>query len=1138
MTGSQDTLSDLQKKLEEQNAQLEREIAARVRAEAERDAAHELLQAAIDGVDNPVMLIGADYQVRLANQAARDGYFPGEEREPLHCYQVFHHRDTPCGGLEHPCPLDEVRESLRPVTMMHQHTRQDGEKRFVEISASPLLGQDGTLTGIVESVRDVTKRVQTETQRDATLEALRESEEKFAKAFHSNPDLMAITRLTDGHMVAVNDSFTHVLGYSRKELVGRSTVELGLWVEPGERSRFAKSLQEHKRVRDFEIQVRTKSGEIRQMLFAGDIIVLNHAPHLITVASDVTERVRAEAQRDATLEALRESEERFALFMEHLPGVAFISDPGGFMIYANQRLCEVYGLEAGELLGRKFDQFAPPDMAARFVEQDQMVLSEGRTLEIEETVLDQSDPRQWLTYKFPLYRQGQPTLVGGVAIDITERVQAEQALRQAHDELESRVIERTAELVAVNQRLRDEIAERARVLEALHASEEKMRAQYKGIPVPTYTWKRVCDDHGKDFVLVDYNDAAVAITQGGIAGVVGVKVSELYGDNPRIQEEMWQCFAEKVSIEREMHYQHKITDKESYLAVKYAFVPPDLVLVHTEDITERVRAEKELKQHRDRLEELVQARTAELQREIAERVRAEDLIRAQRDLGLALGTASALDEGLRLCVEAALHISGLDGGGVYLVDEASGDLDLTWHTGLSPDFVNAISYMDADSPRARLAMAGKPVYTEHLMLKIPLGEIERREGLRAIAVIPIHHEGRVIGCLNITSHTLDEVPVFARDAIETIVAQIGSSIARLRAESQRDAMLEALRESEEKWRALVENAPGRITSLDRDGTILSINRTTTGYTPGEIIGTSVYNYLSPDEQDKLRRVLESVFQSGKVERYEAVVAGVDGAQVWYENSLAPIKHDGQIVAAIVIAIDITERVRAAERIQAALAEKVVLLREVHHRVKNNLQVLIYLIDMQAETVENPAALWAFGALRGRVRAMSLVHEKLYQARDLAQVDFGDYLEDLTVNLLHALGGGRAIALHVDAAGLSIDVNVAIPCGLMVNELVTNALKHAFPAPPFSPPSAGGTTEGQGGPEIWVEFGLQEGEYVLVVSDNGVGLPPGLDWRAVESLGLKMVNVWATHQLGGSIELGSGRGQRAGAAFEIRFPEQR
>jgi DNA-binding response OmpR family regulator len=163
-----------------------------------------------------------------------------------------------------------------------------------------------------------------------------------------------------------------------------------------------------------------------------------------------------------------------------------------------------------------------------------------------------------------------------------ERKRAEEALREHREHLEELVAERTAQL---------------------RESEEKARAQYKGIPVPTYTWQKV----GEDLVLVDYNDAAEAITQGKVADFVGIKLGEMYRDRPEIREDICRCFAEKATIKREMPYRFQSTGEDRRLAVKYAFVPPDLVLIHTEDITERVRAEEEARKHAAELRKMVNA---------------------------------------------------------------------------------------------------------------------------------------------------------------------------------------------------------------------------------------------------------------------------------------------------------------------------------------------------------------------------------------------------------------------------------------------------------------------------------------------------------------------------------------------------
>jgi PAS domain S-box-containing protein len=182
---------------------------------------------------------------------------------------------------------------------------------------------------------------------------------------------------------------------------------------------------------------------------------------------------------------------------------------------------------------------------------------------------------------------------------------------------------------------------------------------------------------------------------------------------------------------------------------------------------------------------------------ITERRRSEDLIRTQHDLILELCAVTGLDEGLRLCFEASLRVSGMDCGGIYLVDETSGGLELVFHKGLSPDFARRVSHYDADSPHTRLIMIGKPIYTRHLELGVAPDKKKRQGILRAVAVIPVRHEGLVIGCLHVASHTLDEIPGFPRVALEAIAAQIGSAIARLKTE-------EALRMSEKTAQRLAQ----------------------------------------------------------------------------------------------------------------------------------------------------------------------------------------------------------------------------------------------------------------------------------------------------------------------------------------------
>jgi two-component sensor histidine kinase len=215
--------------------------------------------------------------------------------------------------------------------------------------------------------------------------------------------------------------------------------------------------------------------------------------------------------------------------------------------------------------------------------------------------------------------------------------------------------------------------------------------------------------------------------------------------------------------------------------------------------------------------------------------------------------------------------------------------------------------------------------------------------------------------------------------------------------------------------------------------------------------------------------------------------------------------------------EITERVRAEERIQASLKEKEVLLKEIHHRVKNNLQVVSSLLSLQSQTVDSPAALEVLQESQNRIRSMALIHERLYRSEDLAQVDFAVYIRDLATFLVRSYRAQLGpISLNIEAEGIFLGIDAAIPCGLITNELISNALKHAFP-------------NGRGG-EIRVKIGTHgDQQFTLIVGDNGVGFPQDVDFQNTESLGMQLVNT-LVDQLEGTVEL-CGNG---GSEFTIRF----
>jgi PAS domain S-box-containing protein len=214
-----------------------------------------------------------------------------------------------------------------------------------------------------------------------------------------------------------------------------------------------------------------------------------------------------------------------------------------------------------------------------------------------------------------------------------------------------------------------------------------------------------------------------------------------------------------------------------------------------------------------------------------------------------------------------------------------------------------------------------------------------------------------------------------------------------------------------------------------------------------------------------------------------------------------------------------------QRLKLSLREKEVMFKEIHHRVKNNLQVIASLVDLQTNTLDDPGLRGLFQDVRDRVRSMALVHEKLYQSESLAAVDFADYTRSLLNFLARAHGNSETtVGLKLDLQPVSLSVETAVPCGLVLNELVTNALKHAF--------------RGRAKGEITTAlYTGQDGRVCLRVSDNGIGLPAGLDWRQSPSLGLRLIHLLAG-QLGATLDVRTGDGTEFLITFENRPDENR
>jgi len=321
---------------------------------------------------------------------------------------------------------------------------------------------------------------------------------------------------------------------------------------------------------------------------------------------------------------------------------------------------------------------------------------------------------------------------------------------------------------------------------------------------------------------------------------------------------------------------------------------------------------------------------------------------------------------------------------------------------------------------------------------------------------------------------------------------------------------------------LINTAKDVIYTLTTDGTITYLNdawQVITGYSKSEWLGKSFTGLLHPDDLLPIQVEFQSVISNKTPRTIEGRYKHKSGLYRIGEYTLKPKIDNNKVVNIVGIARDITERKQAEEKIKASLKEKELMLREIHHRVKNNMQIISSLLNLQAQNIKDKESLEMFKESQNRVRSMALIHERLYQSKDFTRIDFADYVQGLISHVFTTYRVSPSpLTVKVDTKDMLLDINTAIPCGLIINELISNSMKHAFP-------------DGRKGRLTVSMKRINKKKIELMISDTGIGFPEDIDFRNTDTLGLQLV-ITLVEQLDGTIELDRSKG----TAFKIIFGE--
>jgi PAS domain S-box-containing protein len=365
---------------------------------------NEFLKTILDSIPHAIYVIDAkDFTIKLANQPGRRGSLA----ENATCYSYIHNNSKPCESRDYVCPLEQVKKTKKPVIVEQTHYDEVGNPKSIEVQSFPIFDTEGNVIQVIECFLDITECKRAE-------KALRESEEKFYKAFYRNPGTSIITTLKDGKIVDVNEGFCLATGYTREEAIGHTSVKLGI-LSAEDRRQIMERIIEHGAVSNLLVEFHTKTKEARLALYSAERFSIGDEQFLIVLANDITEGKRA-------AEALQQSENRYRELADSLPQIIFELDNRGYFTFANRNAFQATGYTQEDLdTGLHALQVFVPEDRERVQRNIQRVLS-GEELEGNEYTALRKDGSTFpvVIFSKPIVQGSKTVGLRGIVIDTTE----------------------------------------------------------------------------------------------------------------------------------------------------------------------------------------------------------------------------------------------------------------------------------------------------------------------------------------------------------------------------------------------------------------------------------------------------------------------------------------------------------------------------------------------------------------------------------------------------------------------------------------------------------------------------------------------------------------------------------------------
>ena len=1044
-----------------------------------------------------------------------------------------------------------VEQAIRNHTQLASEYRviaQAGQMRWIHALGNTTYDSDGRavwMTGIC---------IDTTTRKLAEL-ALHESEQLFRVLIKNLQSAVALVNESGAFMI-VNQAFLRMFDLADdsniKNVNDRDWSQWQVFDEQGallsvDEHPVRKTVLTGKPVRDQLVAVKAPTNpELKWMLVSAEPVLdaQGHIHRLVCTYYDITARKQdEEALRRQSEAALNLSEQEFRSLAEAMPQIVWATRPDGWNIYFNQQWMDYTGMTRAESYGHGWNKPFHPDDKQRAWDAWQLAIQQNERYSME-CRLRRADGvyRWWLVRGEPMRgANGEILKWFGTCTDIEEIKRSKIFLREANALLEQRVAERTAAL-RESEALYRGIGESIDYGVWVCAADGRNTYASKSFLNMVGITQEQCSNFGwGDLLHPDDAERTIAAWQecvrtGGnwdiehrFRGVDGQWHHVLARGVPvrNEQGEIISWAGINLDISRLKQAEEALRESEDRFRLALHNAPvsvaaQDLDLRYIWAYNHRTAGPDEIIGHFD--SEIFMPDEAELITARKRRVIEEDIeLREQMWLnrpegrifldiywepihnaaGQVIGVGSAtvdltpimlVEEALRLSEEkfaaafannpAAIALTRLEDGLFFEVNDTWLMLHGFTREETIGNFSRKMNIWPNTEDTARF-----------------LNELRAKGVLRAWEQVFRKKSGAMFTA-EISAQLLT---VNGEQAILSTLVDI---TARKQAE-------EALRLTQES----IDGAAEMVAWFVPDGRVHYVNDATCrilGYSRDELLQMTAMDFSPGFTWEQYREHWREV-RERKSFTLETLHRRKDGSVYPAEVLVNYVLYGGQEYI-FAYGKDITERKQAEEALKSSLNEKEVLLKEIHHRVKNNLQVISSLVNLQVDAAKDEAVREALKDVTFRVRSMALIHEKLYQTNDLAQLNFADYATSLLRSLWRSNGRlAEKARLHLELAPVTLSIEAAVPCGLILNELAGNALKHAFP-------HAGG-----GEVTVGIRHDLSNNS-VCLVHDNGVGLPADLDWQKSSSLGLRLVKILAG-QLGGTVETGTG----PGTEFRIIFP---